>query len=156
MPLLASCGSEPTVPSEIPDLRGVWGVSASPWRWADQYLYAPDLSSTSGCAGTLDLNQQSGDSFGGRYTIDCHGGSMGTVAGSITPNGLIRFQLRPDQGWDPGIPPGRFNTPCRMTADTMTYEGDIIGGLLSVNRTQTYECLPGRVYVHASFRGVRQ
>ena len=156
--LVTSCGS-PSAPTEEPDVRGFWGGTPSSWNWSDSYTYSPGTSRTAACSGALEITSQDGGSFGGRYAIDCpaSGRSSGAVFdGHINPNGQLLFRLRADEGWGPGLLPGWFDPPCRLSADPETYEGSVVNGSIAARRVQMLDCSSGRVLVTAGFQGVRR
>ena len=119
VPLAMSCGS-PSAPTETPDLRGTWGGSAFAWRWSDSVGETTTVSRSSTCQGTIEIAQQDGGSFTGRYTIGCESGtgSSGELFdGRVTAEGRVTFRLRATQGWDPGLLPGWLNPPCPLVSD---------------------------------------
>jgi hypothetical protein len=154
-PFVVSCGS-PSAPTAPPDVRGSWGAGQfASWRWSEMVV---DVSRSAGCVGSLDITEQDGASFAGRYAISCpatarSAGAM--VGGHVDGNGQLTFQLRAEEGWEPGLPPGWFNPPCQRAADT-TYRGSVSNGTLSVRRAQRFACVPVEVDLTAAFDGTRQ
>jgi hypothetical protein len=151
-----SCGS-PNAPTTERDVRGVWSGPGQSWRWSTSALYA-EQSFSVGCDGALTIDQQSGDTFTGRYEIGCLGAgqSKGAVLeGRVGPSTKISFQLRADEGWSPAILPTLFNTPCQF-ADPGVYEGTLTNESISANRVQVADCTAGRVILTATFRAERR
>src|SRR5262245_3016291 len=153
VPLAMSCGgSEPSAPTEIPELRGTWGGTAATWRWSDADVSDVSTSARRGtCEGTIEIGQQDGGAFSGRYRIGCvtvtgnpSASSSGEVFdGRVSPDNRVTFRLRATQGFDPGVLPGWFNPPCSVISDPGVYEGQIANGSMTVSRAQQFNCLAG-------------
>jgi hypothetical protein len=157
VPLFVSCGS-PSAPTQVPDVRGSWGAGALSWRWSEGFTASPDITHSSTCQGALDIVEQDGGAFAGRFAISCPaaGASSGTVIdGRVSLDGRLSFRLQSGAGWDPAIPPGWFNPPCRLSADTALYEGTVTSGSMSVRRVQDFECPTVSTRVIAAFEGSR-
>jgi hypothetical protein len=157
-----SCGSPTGPDADVPDVRGTWSSGSRTWGWSVTSAVVPGQNvSTTGCQGSLQITEQNGSAFSGRYSISCSGAvgsSSGTVlGGQVGERGaVVSFRLRADEGWAPGLfPVGGFNPPCPVTRDPEAYTGAIFGGTLSVSRVQALGCEPQPVLITASFSGAR-
>ena len=164
VPLAMSCGGpEPSAPTEIPEMRGTWGGTAVAWRWTDgTYSDSGYATRSAMCEGTIDVGQQDGGTFTGRYRIGCvsstgNKSSSGVVFdGRVSPDNKVSFRLRATEGFDPSLIPGWLNPPCPLIYDPGVYDGKIANGSMSVSRAQQFECAPGQIAVFAAFQGPRQ
>jgi hypothetical protein len=158
--LAASCGSPSGPTAQAPDVRGVWSGGNRSWGWSMTSAVRPGQSvESSACEGTLTITEQDGGSFGGRYSINCTGAGRSSgaiVDGRVGEHGDLSFRLQADQGWAPGLLPGRLSPPCPVTRDAEAYTGGIFNdSRLSVDRVQTLGCDPDPVIITASFQGAR-
>jgi hypothetical protein len=155
--LATSCGSPSEPEAEPPDIRGVWTTGTGrTWFWGVRSLAAPSIVETTACQGSLDITEQIGASFAGRYTISCTTArsSSGLVDGLADGNGQLSFRLRTEQGGPPELLPERLNYPCPVGSDPGIYEGTF-DREISARRLVTVECPSGQIQVTASFLGAR-
>jgi hypothetical protein len=155
--LAASCSS-PSEPPEEPDLRGVWSGGRA-WYWSTRNDATPNQWGVSQCAGDVDITEQEGASFTGRYAITCTSGSgsAGRVDGRVGSDGQLSFRLETEQGMAPGLLPAAVGSlDCPVVSDSVVYEGTVAYGPLSAHRFQELDCPSGRIRVSASFEGARR
>ena len=158
----ASCGSPSGPDGDVPDIVGTWSSGSRTWGWSLTSAVVPGQNvATTGCQGSLQVTEQNGNAFSGRYSITCSGtvgSSSGTVLGGQVGErgGVVSFRLRADDGWAPGLfPTANFSPPCPVTRDPEAYTGAIFGGTMTVSRVQALGCEPLPVLVTASFSGFR-
>ena len=154
--LATSCGSPSEAPQE-PDVRGVWAGGRA-WFWSQRNEAAPQTWALTQCEGSLEVTEQDGASFAGRYTITCSGGpgSAGRVDGRVGADGVVTFRLQAEQGASPErLPPVVRDLDCPLGSDPGFYEGTVAYGPMTAHRFLRFDCPAGQIQATASFEGRR-